>query len=77
MSWKHIGADMQAALGRRSGESRRAAVADRDREIVYLREQGLSLREIGRKVGITYRGVGYILKRDAALLPSPSAGSGS
>ena len=79
MSFRDIGPDMQAVLGRRSGASRRAAVADRDREIVYLHLQGKSLREIARKVGLSsHTSVGKVLQRDAAAVRSlPSAGSGS
>ena len=55
----------QAARGRRSGESRRAAVANRDREIVCLRdEEGLSPGAIGARLAISR---GAVLKALARL----------
>jgi general stress protein YciG len=44
---------------------------ERDKEIVRLREQGLTLAEIGRRFGLTRQAVDYILKRMRG--PQPSA----
>jgi hypothetical protein len=48
--------------GRRRGQPN-AATTRRDAEIVRLREQGLTLAEIGRRFGIKYSTVAAALKR--------------
>ena len=47
---------------------RRAAVAERDREIVQDRAAGMAQRAIARKHGLYLRAVQHVLSRDAPLL---------
>ena len=58
----------QRRRGVKLGKLRRAAVADRDRQIVQDRGAGMSLRALGRKHGLSAPSVHYILTRDAPLL---------
>ena len=48
--------------GRRRG-TRNKALADRDAGILRLRQEGLTLTEIGRRFGIKYSTVAAALKR--------------
>ena len=50
------------------GKLRRAAVADRDREIVQDRAEGMSLRALARKHGCEVASVRWTLARDAPLM---------
>jgi DNA-directed RNA polymerase alpha subunit len=47
--------------------------AERNAEIVRLREQGLTLRAIGESLGITTERVRQILRRQAEIAAAPSA----
>ena len=50
------------------GKLRRAAVADRDHAILQDRAEGMSLRALARKHGLSLCAVQHVLKRDAPLL---------
>ena len=58
----------QRRRGVKSGKVRRAAVADRDRQIVQDRAAGMSYRAIAAKHGLFVRSVQHVLNRDAPLL---------
>src|SRR5262245_55736891 len=45
----------------------------RRQRVLQLREQGLSLRQIARQVGLTYTGVSYLLRRPSRTVTGPIA----
>ena len=59
--------ELQAELGRRSGQARRKRTKARDREIVKAVLGGDSMRTVARWHDLTDMGVAYIVKRDAPL----------
>ena len=60
--------ELQAELGRRSGEARRKRVESRDREVVQDRMAGLSIRAIASKHGISRSTAWDIVRRSVPLL---------
>ena len=58
----------QRRRGVKSGKVRRAAVAERDREIVQDRAAGMTERVIAARHGLSQQWVNRVLRRDAPLL---------
>ena len=62
--------EVQRRRGIKSGQVRRARVADRDRAIIDAYREGASMRAIAREWGLHHRAVQHVLKRGVANEPN-------